>query len=166
MRLSRGFSELWQSERIDELLTGIALQPNLRNLVESSFIKDARGTFLEEFAQPNIPMASFPDRTGYEAFTNKFHIDDFITLPGTTASQNLSILFQQGIKAALRIAERLKREGKYRVILSLDVDVPTMTLRFFERRPGEPWGEEDPNAFQLEDVLIIDTSPSDGTSAG
>jgi hypothetical protein len=32
-----------------------------------------------------------------------------------------------------------------------------MTMRFFGRRDGEAWGAEDPDAFQLEEVLMIDT---------
>jgi hypothetical protein len=34
-----------------------------------------------------------------------------------------------------------------------------MSVRFFEIRAGEPWGGDDPGAFALEEVLMIDTRP-------
>lgn len=71
----------------------------------------------------------------------------------------MSLLVQQGVKAAHVLSERLASEGTYRVILSFEEDAPAMTLRFFERRPREPWGEDDPDAFRFEAVLIIDTQP-------
>lgn len=66
-------------------------------------------------------------------------------------------MFGQGVKAAVRLSERLEGEGPYRVLLNLDAELPTMTLRFFERRQEEPWGAEDPDAFPLEEVLMIYT---------
>jgi hypothetical protein len=58
----------------------------------------------------------------------------------------------------MRLAERLEGEGTFRILLSVDRDASTATLRFFERRSGERWGPDDPNALTLEDVLIIDTN--------
>ena len=64
---------------------------------------------------------------------------------------------RQGARAALDLAKRLEVAGLYRVLLSLDPDARTMTLRFFERREGEPWGSSDPDSYALEEVAMFDT---------
>ncbi len=98
----------------------------------------------------------FPDQTGYEAFINKMHVDDLVE-PGGTNHEQLSELIRQGAKAAVELSRRLESEGRFRVLLSLDADLPAVTLRFFQRREGEPWGADDPDAFRLEEILMIDT---------
>jgi hypothetical protein len=160
MRMSKGLKTLWRQERLDELLSSIALQPDLRALVEAPFIEKAGGLLLEPLAEHATGPEAFPDRTGYEAFVNKFHVDDFIENTCATARERLGLLVQQGAKAALVLSERLVDKGSYRVLLCLDEEGPTMTLRFFEHRQGEIWGGDDPDAFPLGEMLIIDTIAS------
>ena len=158
MRMSKGFGVRWQQERMDDLLTSLRLEPRLSALVEAPLIRRPGGLLLLDplVAHATGPEA-FQDRTGYEAFVNKFHVDDFLDDSRTTDTARRSILFGQGVKPAVRLSERLESEGPYRVLLSLDAELPTMTVRFFERRQVEPWGAEDPDAFPLEEVLMIDT---------
>jgi hypothetical protein len=156
MRMSKGFKILWQEHRLDELLSSIALQPSLRALVEAPLIEKAGGLLLEPLAEHVTGPAAFQDRTEYEAFVNKFHVDDFMENTGATDRDRLGLLVQQGAKAALMLSERLVYKGSYRVLLCLDEQEPTMTLRFFAHRPGEIWGGDDPDAFPLEEMLIID----------
>ena len=142
---------------MDELLATVTLQPRLREVLQAPFLRTAGCLLLESLAAGAADPEAFQDRTGYEAFINKIHIDDFIDDAGATSPERLGMLIQQGGKAAVELAARLTREGPYRVLLSLDPEADTSTLRFFERREGEPWGAEDPDAFQLEEVMMIDT---------
>ncbi len=142
---------------MDDLLGTIVLQPRLRALVEAPLVRRAGSLVLEPLVAAASGSEAFQDRTGYEAFVNKFHVDDFIDDADGSGREQLSVLIHQGTKAAVELSRRLEREGRYRVLVSLDPDLPTMTLRFFERRDGEPWGAEEPDAFQLEEVLMIDT---------
>ena len=154
MRMSKSFAGRWRDERLDEVLPTIVLAPRLRALVEAPLVRKAGGLVLEPLAANATGPEAFQDRTGYEAFINKVHVDDFIDVSG---SEQVGALVQQGARAAVDLSHRLETEGRFRVLLSLDADLPTMTLRFFERRHGEAWGAEDPDAFQLEEVLMIDT---------
>lgn len=147
----------WEAERLSEVLPKILLHPRLQELVRSPFLRRDGGLFLEPLVANATGPESFQDVTGYEAFVNKFHVDDLVGEAGTSEKQ-LCILIQQGTKAAIELAERLKKEGSFRVLLSLDADLPTMTLRFFGRREGQDWGADDPDAYQLEEVLLIDTT--------
>src|ERR1051325_9752737 len=104
MRMSKGFRTLWQEERLDELLPSIALQPNLRELVEAPFIERAGGLLLEPLAEQVTGPEAFQDRTAYEAFVNKIHIDDFIDNKCPTERGRLGLLVQQGTKAALTLS--------------------------------------------------------------
>ena len=158
MRMSKRFRILWQEERLDDLLPSIALQPSLRALVEARLVERAGGLLLEPLAEHVTGREAFQDCTAYEAFVNKIHIDDFIDNKRPTERERLGLLVQQGVKAALVLSERLVHEGSYRVLLCLDEQDPTMTLRFFKHRPGEMWGGDDPDAFPLEEMLIIDAS--------
>jgi hypothetical protein len=157
MRLSRSLAVRWRDERLDEALEGIVLQQRLRTLVEAPFVRKAGGLLLEPLTARAAEPNAFADRTGYEAFINKVHIDDCLDDEGATLEGRLSVLTRQGVKAAIELAKRLEREGRYRVVLSLDAESPTVTLRFFGRRRGESWGDDDPDAYALEEVLMIDT---------
>ena len=163
MRMSKSFRARWQQEGMDDLLNSIILQPRLRALVDTPLVRKAGGLLLEPLTAHATGPEAFQDRTGYEAFINKIHVDDFLDDPAKTNKDRLSVLIQQGAKAAVRLAERLEKEGPYRVLLSLDLPsldegLPTMALRFFERRIGEPWIDEDLDAYQLEEIFIIDTN--------
>ncbi len=163
MQMSKGFAARWQDERLVELLPIIILQPRLRALVEAPFIRKAGGLLLEPLNLHTSGPECFPDATGYEAFINKIHVDDYMEEPDEADKDRLSVLIQQGAKAAVRLSERLETKGPYRIVLSLDLPSvdegqPTMDLRFFERRIGEPWLDEDLDAYQLNELLLIDTN--------
>jgi hypothetical protein len=156
VRMSKSFARRWRDERLDEVLPSIVLSPRLRGVVEAPLVRKAGGLVLEPLAANATGPEAFQDRTGYEAFINKVHVDDLIDLIGSER-ERVRALIQQGTRAAVDLSRRLEGEGPFRVLLSLDPELPTMTLRFFERRNGEAWGAEDPDSFQLEEVLMIDT---------
>ena len=158
MRMSKGFRERWHREGMAGALASVVLAPRLRALIEAPLVREAEALVLEPLATPTVDPATFQDRTGYEAFVNKIHVEDLIDDEGAAGGENLGESFRQGIKAARLLSERLQTEGRYRVLLSLDHDPPTLTLRFFELRDGEPWGSEDPDGYPLEELLMIDTA--------
>jgi hypothetical protein len=157
IHMSKSFAARWKEARLDDVLASIALQPRLGALVAAPFVRKGGGLLLEPLAAEAAGPEAFPDRTAYEAFINKVPIDDFIDDAAAAKRERLPTLVQQGTKAAVALADRLAREGRYRVLLSLDPEMATMTLRFFERREREPWGVDDPDAHPLEEVLMIDS---------
>ena len=159
MRMSQGFEARWRMERLDELLPQVALQSCLRALVHAPFVREADCLLLEPFVVQTTGAAAPADRTGYEAFINEVHVESFLDDPDVVGPEGLTTLIQQGARAAVELSERLEREGAYRVLLSLDTETPSIILRFFGLREGEPWGLSDPDEYQIEDVLMIDTVP-------
>lgn len=156
IRASKRFLARWPGRLRADDLTDIVLQPQLRALIEAPLVESEGSLLLEPLKAVAPTLSSFQDRTGHEAFVNKIHIDDFFDQMDDD-EMRLNELIRQGVKAAVVLSKRLEAFGSYRVFLSLDADLAAMTLRFFERRGGEQWGADDPEAFQLEEVLIIDT---------
>jgi hypothetical protein len=158
MRMNQGFRERWVNQGLDVSLADIELQPALFSQIAARIVENAGCLIFEALAQKAPSVESFLDKTGYEAFVNKIHIEDFVELVGSPEEQ-LRDLFCQGVKAAAVLSNRLLDPGGCRILLSFDPEVSAMTLRFFRRRPGEPWGADDPGTFESEEVLIIDTPP-------
>ena len=156
IRANKAFAARWRDERLDDAVALVVLQPRLRALVEAPLVRTAGGVLLEPLVSCATGPEAFPDRTGYEAFVNKVHVGDFVDA-GTASQDEFGELLRQGTKAAIELSRRLESEGRFRVLLSLDMDVPTATLRFFGRREDEAWGADDPEAFEIEEILMIDT---------
>lgn len=156
-RMNKAFEARWKQSKLDNRLTMIELQPRLATLVNAPLIRTGGALVLQPLFSDATSADSFEDRTAYEAFVNKVHVEDFLDERWSDEAKDVTALLEQGSKAAVTLAARLQEYGSYRVLLSLDVDLPTTTMRFFERRGGEPWGADDPDEFQLEEVLIIDT---------
>lgn len=112
---------------------------------------------LEPLVGQNTGPDAFQDHTGFEAFVNAFHAEDYIDSDSERRDKNTSEWMRQGSKAALELSKRLENEGMYRVVLSFDNEFPAMTLRFFESREGEPWISENFDEYPLEEILVIDT---------
>jgi hypothetical protein len=156
IRMSRSFEKRWRDAKMEETLSGIVLEPRLRNVVQAPFLREGGCLLLEPLVSNATSRDAFQDRTGYEAFI-KIHIDDFLDDVEGSIEDRVRVLVRQGGKAAIELGKRLNLEGSYRVLGNFDADLPTMSLRFFERRSGEAWGGDDPDAFSLEEVLMIDT---------
>jgi len=156
MRMSEAFAQHWRDERLDEVLSAITLNPELRALVHAPLVRQAGTLLLEPLSLTTPEPECFPDVTGYEAFTNKIHVDNFID-ERASPRQQVGELIRQGTRAALDPSRRLEAEGRFRVLLSLQLDMQAMTLRLFERRDAEPWGTDNPDDYEHEAVLMIDT---------
>lgn len=75
-------SVLQEVERLDDELGNIVLEPRLQAVIEAPLVRGAGGWVLEPLAAHAPGPEAFPDRTGYEAFVNKIHIDDFLDADG------------------------------------------------------------------------------------
>ncbi len=166
IRMNRGLAKRWNEQRMAVSLATVTLQPRLLELVQTPFLRKDGCTLIEGFSEGSTGPEAFDDRTSYEAFINKVHVDDYIDAPGSTHPERVRILLEQGAKSALALADRLQGDGRYRVILSLDPEQPTATLRFYERREGEMWAADDPDEYPLEEILMIDVphAATDGSA--
>lgn len=157
LRRNKAFEVRWQAERMDGLLESIVLHSRLQWLVKAPFVRGEGVLLLEPLVGQNTGPDAFQDHTGYEAFVNAFHVEDYIDSDSKRRDEDTSELIRQGIKAALELSTRLENEGMYRVVLSFDNESSATTLRFFERRAGEPWISEDLDGYLLEEILVTDT---------
>jgi hypothetical protein len=148
----------WREARLDETLPKTELQARLLQLARAPLVRKDGCLLMKPLSVHVTGPEMLPDRTGYEAFVNHIHVGDYLDSPGRTRKARMDVLIRQGIKYALTLAERLTGLGEYRVLFCLDPDEPGVTVRFFERRDGEPWDTEDPNDIQSgEELLYIDT---------
>jgi hypothetical protein len=85
----------------------VVLQPRLREIIQAPFVRKAGALLLEPLVAQVTGPEALQDRTGYEAFINKVHVDDLVDDVGTTNRDRLHVLVQQGAKGAIELSERL-----------------------------------------------------------
>jgi hypothetical protein len=143
-------SETVRSSHLCNALAELAASP----------LADVRGAVvLKRLISKGLGQPDTNDLTGFEALTNKIHVSDYVD----TAVGGDQLLVQ-GFMYAERLAERLATVGSpFRIVLSRDPDEGDVTVRFFVRRTGIPWGPDDPEAFKIDEVAQWDvpqpTSP-------
>ena len=110
MRMSKTFVARWDENELDGALDAIVLQPRLRALTDAPFVRRDGALPLEPLVANATGAEAFPDRTGYEAFINKVHVDDLVEACNTSHEQ-LGELIREGAKAAVELSQRLESEG-------------------------------------------------------
>lgn len=154
-QMNRRFAAYDRAYDLERRWNDVVLEPALQRAVEGAFIETKHGWILD--ALPTPPRdADLGDATGWQAVATKFHVDDLIA-GEPPHPDGLRHLLEQSVAAGQRLAGRLAVLGPHRVLLSVDPDWPTATLRFFQRRADEPWGSDDLEAYTLEAVYVIDT---------
>jgi hypothetical protein len=98
----------------------------------------------------HVMVDDFPDRTGYEAFLNHFH------LPWDGTGNAIQGLIRKiaGIRQSLR---RYAPETSFLVIVG--VGGGECTVRFHELRSGESWLDPDLEGYKEEAVAAIGVGP-------
>jgi hypothetical protein len=97
-------------------------------------------------------MTRFNDRTRYEAFVNHLHLgaptgDLFESAAGGVAA----------IKALRRTILAFPAAGQVQLLLAVGFhEIPNVTLRFYRRRPREPWLRDDLEGYLQEAILVED----------
>jgi hypothetical protein len=101
------------------------------------------------------------DATGIEAFLNKVHVGDFLDRETSCDGQLV-----QGILFAQALSDRLVRLARpSRIVVGYDPDSEDTTVRFFLRRPEQPWGADDPSDYQMEEIIHFDIDPDEPVRA-
>lgn len=154
MKMNTAMARNW--ERIHELLANTPLTDALQHLVEESPSMVGDALVLKSLLHNDYIIPSDLDTTGIEAFVNKIHISDYIP-----SHNGRDYQLVQGIIFAKSVAASLAHMDKpTRVILSRDPESEEVTVRFFVRRPYEPWGSDDPEQYELEEVAQWDIDPA------
>ena len=97
----------------------------------------------------------FPDATGYECFTNKVHVSDFVGSFEEAPWERRLPLKEQvgyGLRLALELQRVLPAEERFTIILGCS---NTCTLRFHLSRPGERWLGEDLESYPRDALLEL-----------
>jgi hypothetical protein len=96
----------------------------------------------------------FLDLTGYEAFVNHLHIEGHLIGPNSDLRQAAAA----GMSALTKLRELITSfpdAGPVQVVLSVaNSEIPSVTLRFYRRRPGERWISDDLEGYLSEAMLI------------
>jgi hypothetical protein len=124
-----GFGE-WP-DFLDEVVDGIAEIDD--GVVVSAPLKDRSG---------NATIPSFVDATGYEAFVNHVHVDDYVQDRGLWLA--VSILYAARIKAK-----------DPRLVVIISIDEQSCTVRFHRMRVGEEWLSGDLEGYADEGIMVL-----------
>ncbi|WP_245621275.1 hypothetical protein [Paraburkholderia ferrariae] len=92
-------------------------------------------------------MSSFPDRTGYEAFVNSFHVEDYDSVSPVA-------------QAILFVTEVFRhwnaRESVATLVAILSADEFSVVARFHLRRDGERWLSDNIEGYE-DPVMSVDS---------
>ena len=143
-------------DTIPESLFLTQLEPDLKSFIEEGFIV-AEGCvlFRRNVKETNPKLNSFLDKTGYECFTNKIHLEDHVA-----SSKNPDFMTFQSLLMSLETAKSLSQvEGcnSFCCILSIDLSeeetfLQSYVFRFYAIRPKEGWLEE--NLEEYESAIL------------
>lgn len=111
----------------------------LRNLINDPIIK------IKDYID-SIPNQFFIDKTGYECFKNKIHIDDYVK---NNYLYN-SLLF------SLEIIKQYNNNKKLRFIIGLEEH--SCTVRFHKIRKNENWINNDLESYNKDAILVFDSN--------
>lgn len=146
-RMPEMVSATW-SEITRNLSSKYPLPDALSKVLHSSF-QQQDGCFFLSALLPGATTLStedFPDRTGYECFVNKLHIEDYAE--------------RDGIEIGLTFADHVIRrfqdkhpEECLRAILS--VGGGNCVVRFHVIRPGEEWLAPNLEEYSEEGILVL-----------
>ena len=138
------------------------LAHSLAVLAAGPLVVEDGSVVLKALRVPQLQSLTEDDLTGFEALTNKIHIADYVD-----SGVQGDLLLLQGVKYAEALAARLTRLGRpVRIFLSRDPDADEVIVRFFVRRPKQPWGTEDLEKYQLEEVMQWDVGSSSPATPG
>jgi hypothetical protein len=145
--MARSWAALGRSNEATNLHRALA------ELAASPIIELQGATVLKQLVSPGLGEPSAQDPTGFEATTNKIHISDYVE-----SSCEGDALVVQGVKFAEALAQRLGQAGgSFRVIMSRDPSSGEVNVRFFARRAGQPWGSDNLEDYQTEEMAQWDT---------
>ncbi len=138
--------------RIETLRRMATLCNALSQLAAGPLVEHKGATVFRELITQGLGDPVPADLTGYEALTNKIHVSDYVEVD--CAGDPLLV---QGMLFAEAVAHRLAETRKpARVLLSRDVQSGEVTVRFFVRRPTQPWGADNPDDYKTEEVVQWD----------
>jgi hypothetical protein len=122
----------------------ISLPPELYNILNVGCIKiNDCLLFKNPYDLQSESISNFPDKTGYECFVNKIHIDNFSENP---------------LPAAISLAvQLLKQFHNYNLRTIISYDDLSCVLRFHIIRNNESWLNSDIEKYKEEGILIIDS---------
>ena len=158
MQLNQGMQEILGRHGIDPVRPA-PLEPPLAQLLRSGLVQEDGCWLLA--SQVETPRASqrdlFPDRTGYEAFINHLHISDVLE-PG--AGPTPGRILSQAIAWARELEALLAPRGDFEIVVAVDREaVEDCNVRFYRRRPGERWLDDDLESYAQEGLLVLRTPP-------
>lgn len=149
MKINARMRSAWPG--IEERAAGRLLPPALADLIASPLRIVGQAVVLEGSYKITPDSSCIDDPTGYEAMANKFHMSDLISDTDEVR------LLEYAVAFAIKLVEKLEREGRaFRILLSRDPEFGEVTVRFFVRRAANPWGAENPDAYEAEEVIQWD----------
>jgi hypothetical protein len=151
--MNSGMSRRVQRLRAGRKFIGAELAPALAELAAGRLVETDQGIVLERLLPKTIDPNVFQDKTGFEAWINKIHVEDYVD----ETTQGADDVLLQGLLYAERLAAKFAaRGGAFRIFLCVDNDSNDVTCRFHVVREGEPWFIDDPNLTDIASVAIWD----------
>ena len=150
MKMNSLMRSHWQS--VAAKLRTAKIGRQLRELVESPIVEVRGATVLQRLITPGQEKHFEDDLTRFEAFTNHIHVEDYLD----RRIRKVGRLVQAFLYAEA-LASRLANTGRrFRILVGRDPDSDSVTVRFFLRRKGQPWNDEDLESYKIDAVAQWD----------
>lgn len=113
-------------------------------------LQDDRAVWYDDASAPFHP--AHHDATGYEAFINHLHLDDFMVIRTQVEALQLGLVAVRILTASL---ERQHPARPFQISLSIDADSGTV-VRFYQRREDQMLYAENLDGFEHDALLLFD----------
>ena len=136
------------------------LQPALQVLLDPRFTRLEKCILLRSQTGANAEASrlSFPDDTGFEAYVNHIHLENYVD-----ASSGVCVLLEQAQAFGNELARIRSREGITEPFLFvIGAEGADVSVRFHVIRDGEDWLSKDLDSYEdaVAAFCITDAAPS------
>ena len=154
IRTNKKMRQLLKGIELKSLEENFPLPRNIQTLAENVFLDANDCILLQELAEQGkfVQLEDFPDKTGYECFVNKFHVEDYLAK---------SVFSQQDLlKHAMAFAYKLEGTllAKYSDIsfeLVISIQKLSCVAYLHIIRENEAWVAQDIESYRSEGVLVM-----------
>lgn len=140
--------------KIDLAKNDVVLNENLSNLINLGFVEFEGCVLLNGLKKPpnHAQIADFQDKTGFECFINKIHIEDYFADKKTPKKERA----KQAVEFGRKLKEKLSLAfdcNRFEIFFSTDGE--HYIVNFHKIRNGEMWLSDNLDGYKDEGILVF-----------
>lgn len=153
MKTNKKMKNLLKGIDLKSLEADSFLQKDLQKLANSGFVETEGCIVLKDLENQGefVQLEDLPDKTGYECFVNKFHVEDYFD-----KDTSMQSLLENAVAFAFKLKKNLLTEfadKSFEIIIS--INKRNCVIYFHKIRINEDWLAQDIESYKNEGVLAM-----------